>query len=381
MSSVGRRGLIFFAMLIVLGFVPGTALGLSDTVQVQAPGNSPGGEPISLSSLGDPITESYSFSSGDQNLTGYPLKSILDEAASRDSELSLRDVTAVQVDRPSQGQITIAKAEFSAGPPLFFEDSGEMKFVDPSGPRILTFTRAAPAIKLVAAAKQSVEIVALPASAKAGETVNFSAQIDGLADGENTDETWTFGDGTGEATSGKHEFAAKGTYTIRLNVVGDQGFQGTDTKTYTVGAAKKDEKKDKDNDETEDPPANGGYTDPYGGYSYPGGTGDGYGGYPGAGGSTGATPGPSAPAPATPKPEEKYEPPVDDGLITVSGELVSGSAPAATVAPGDAAPETPATVTPSSDGFGISSEAWTVIGLLTLLGLGMLVEKRGSRLT
>lgn len=215
-----------------------------------------------------------------------------------------------------------------------------------------------------------------------GDSVRFKATV-ANSGGNPVEYQWSFGDGDTKKTSTgsiAHTFRGKDRqFVVTVNVVGDGFRPGQDTSAITIGKVEPKKKEKKDDEETT-PPADGGYTDPgYGGYTYPGSGGypGGSGGYPGG---AGTSPGAGSSTPADPQPKDRTEPPVDDGLTMVTGELVSGSAPAQTTTPGESGAEPPVAVTPTADGFAISSGAWTAIGLLALLGIGLLAEARGSRL-
>lgn len=348
-----------------------TANGLQDTTVV-------------LSEIGSPVARgsNYGLSS---SIEGYTIRQILKKA--KEQGLDSTGVEGFEIARAklSKGSMSVnsTEANSDAGtPPFFYENEGSTHFVmkKKNSPGFFDdeFASSIPIISFARDSGITVDLNADPLSVDVGDPVRFQATPGNLKAGETVTYSWDFRDGTMKngSSSLPHTFKKKGTYYVLVTVTGSSGRRDTASKKIQVGPAPKPKNEDK-NKEKEDPPADDG-TGGYDGYSYPGGTG-GYGGYPGG---TGDSPGPASPTPPAPKPEKQYEPPVDDGLVEVSGELVSSSSPAPTMSPGEAAAHPPpVAVTPASDGFKISSETWTVLGLLALLGLGLLAERRGSKLT
>lgn len=237
--------------------------------------------------------------------------------------------------------------------------------------------------------KLTASLTPISKKVKSGESATFKASVTG-SKGSAVTYQWSV-DGVTRQTSGKPSFS----YTFRgkdkrfsvVLIASASGFKdGQASSLITIGKVppKPKPKPEDKNDENTTPntgtgTGTGGYGTGYGGYGsgYPGGTGN----YQG---STGTTPSPPAPSPTPPKPKPP-EPPVDDGLIPITGELVSSTAPAATVSPGDpgaAAVLDPPTPDPEADsaGFGLPKETWTVVGILALFGFGMVAERRSSRL-
>lgn len=266
----------------------------------------------------------------------------------------------------------------------FFVADGFTKMLIPGSSTPIVFEKTD--AKLLDPTKQASLAITLDpevSKIKSGQSVTFNAKVNN-ANGAPVTYRWDFGDGKG-SIAGKATMTRAFTGKDRsFNVVvtaSATGFKnGSGGAQVIIGKVKPPKNRPKKNDKKNETPAGngGGYT---GGTGYGTGTG-GYGGYPGG---TGTNPGysPSTPSAPTPrKPEENPEPPVDDGLVEVTGELVSSSAPASTSPPGgSSAPETPATVTSPSSGGGIADWVLVVLGLGVLLGFGALVERRGSRLT
>lgn len=375
-----RRSLAVTAVLGLALIVPSMAQALEDQVQVRGAGLSSAQVKVTLSDIGSPSSYSYTINGSTQSLSGYTLRQVLDEADGQSSSLQVSKATSVNIPRPTNGFVAIAKSDFSQGPPLFYEEDGTMKFVDPTGPRILTYSFSIPAVELVQS-KQSVGIGANPANgSKAGEKVTFAAQSNGAASGESITYSWKFGDGsTGSGPNPNHTFAKKGSFDVTVTATGTAGFSQTDTLNYQVDPKKSKKKQkgggdDKDGDQTgTDTNTDPGYSTPYSGSTY------------GTGVPGGSYPSPAAPAGPSSTPAPQNEEPVvppDDGLIAVTGELVSSSAPAVTSPPGEApAEDSLQEGTPEEpQKAGINDGVWVFLGLMALFALGGLAEKRGSRL-
>lgn len=227
-----------------------------------------------------------------------------------------------------------------------------------------------------------VEINPSAKKIKSGDSVRFTAEVKGTT-GKLTYH-WSFGDGskdvTGDRGSVTHTFKGDNqSFGVTLTVAeSGNSRKATASSLIVIGKAEKSKKKKKNegkkNDDTSGDPGDGYYDDP--GYGY----GDGYG--TGLGDDYGnGSPGTGLPAtPKQPKRKDKPEPPVDDGLETVRGELLDPSIPAQVI---DPAAEDPSTSTdPGSSeeekagGFGLSGGAKTAIGIAFLLGLGGLTELR-----
>lgn len=338
---------------------------------------------VSLSSIGSPVANGGSYGL-DPSIEGYTVRQILQKAGELGFDSSDAEgfviARAKKNKRPMELSRAVATTD-SGTPPFFYESDGTTHFVmKGTGGSIFDdeFAVTRPTISLAKDTGIAVDLSADDTHIDVGDSINFEATPENLNAGEKVSYRWDFGDGTMKTTASKtqsHTFKKEGEFLVLITIVGQPSSRAASNgKRIIVGPAPKP-KKDKKNKDKEDLPAD--TSTPDYGYSYPGGTGTGTGGYPG--GSSGS-PGAASPNP-TPEPEKQPEPPVDDGLVEVSGELVSSSSPAPTMTPGEAAAQPPpVAVTPAAEGFKISSEAWTVLGLLALLGFGLLAERRGSKL-
>lgn len=311
------------------------------------------------------------------------------QAAEGSSDLDIATLPKIEISYPKGGKET-GKATYTGDQirtspdslARFFTSGGYTKMLLPGSSTPIVFEKSDPKL-FDPTPKPNLNVTLTPASStiKTGQSVSFSASVTN-ANGARVTYTWDFGDGKGAGAGQPNmtrRFTGKDRQFYVTLTVSAPGFRdGTAGSVVTIGKVPKPKKpkkpKDKGKKET---PSDNSSTPGYGDYGSSGGTG-GYGGYPG---DFGSSPGSSSPTPSVPKPQEKPEPPVDDGLVEVTGELVSSSAPASTTPPGGSStPETPATVK-SPAGEGIADWVLVVLGLGVLLGFGALVEKRGSRLT
>ncbi|HTU13813.1 MAG TPA: PKD domain-containing protein [Solirubrobacterales bacterium] len=335
---------------------------------------------VNLNSLGGGTTVEVDG----QDRKVFSLLEILTEAQSSTSELDLAALPKVEIAYPKSELVTYSGSQIRDSSrqdklARFFVGEGGWTYILLPGNISVAFEKANP--KIYDPSKIPALNVTLSPKSKeieSGDRVDFRATVTN-AGGKPLQYEWIWGDGNEDQTSTGnygHTFRGKNkSFWVTVTVSGPGFKDGQDAATITIGKVEKPKNKKKKKDK-EDPPADED-TGGYGGYSYPGGTG-GYGGYPGG---TGTSPGAGTPMPAAPEPKPQPEPSVDDGLVEVTGELVSSSAPAPTMTPGEAAAQPPpVAVAPTPEGFKISSETWTVLGLLALLGLGLLAERRGSKL-
>jgi hypothetical protein len=310
----------------------------------------------------------------------YLLSSVLDEAKKKGIP-DWRSAEDIEVPRASAAQeLVLTPAEVTKGKPYIYVEGDDVMFENPAGGQKFQLSGS---IRIGPRAVLQVAIRVPDEKIRAGDKVTFAAAS--TAPVNSSTYTWTV---NGVRKSGGRTFTqtfkADGRYSIAVEVT-NGSLKGYSEAFVQVGEAKKSKKKREGGGKKKDGGETGQTTadDPYSGYPGDTGTG-GYGGYGGGGypGGTGTgTRSPSAPAaPQAPEQKEPVEP-VDDGLVQVSGDLVSSSAPAEVIAqaPGGGAPEALQEGSPAKPG-GIADWVWVSLGLLALLALGMAAEKRGSRL-
>lgn len=391
-----------------LGVTPASAQ--DGEVTVRAAGDSPASVTVKLSELGatDVTGQTYQLNSGTRSITGFSIAKVLEEAAGRSDAIDLDRIPYVDVDRVAAGSTIRLGTDqifnpdfFTDGPPVFFEEDGATVFVKPgSGEKAgssVRFTNAPIGVSIGVADDLSVSLRKSEAKIEAGGAVTLEARVKSPPGGQSFEYRWTFGDGRSQTTSKasvKHTYRKKGSYLVVVTVTASGGAEGQGSGTLEVGKSekkdKKPEKKPAGDGTGEDPPGGAGPATGSGG-SYDGGYGDGglgsdyglpggYGYEPGpSGAGSPAVPLPSQPFPApAPQPDQQPQVPVDDGLVPVSGELVSGTSPApvATIpAPGGGG-ETVSPAPGPGDPAGIPGGIWIAAGVFFLLALGGLSEIR-----
>lgn len=215
---------------------------------------------------------------------------------------------------------------------------------------------------------------------KSGTKVTHTVKVSGAASGVKLSYTWSI-NGATQASTGPSmttNFTGKSgdsfPITVQVTATGyNAAFGGAEV---IIDKEKKKPKKDKpakNNDGNNDGYVDDNYYVP--GYNYYGGGGTGTGsGYPsGVPGSGDTNP--------SPKPEKKTEDqptPVDNGLETVSGQLIDPNATITEITPPDSPSASGSEQTPQADegsgGGGLSTGVKTALGLGALLGLGGLAE-------
>ena len=373
--------LAFLVAIVSPGVVQAATSG---KVIVRAPGLSTVQAPISLTDGSLSPAGQAECDDGTQ-VDKFSLESILDAAQSdKPDALQWDDAPYVDVDKPGFGKIRLSIEDVTSGDAVYFHCDTTTYFE--FGSKSLKFTGADPGVTIGEVANLvEVEVSASSTKVKAGDQVNFRGKVSGVPSGESVSYRWSINGVTEQETDSlkfRHTFEDQGNFSVVLTATidstGDEGFGGASIQVGKAKESKKDREgggNEDDGDETGSytPPADYGY-ESYG-YGAPGGTGGSGTGSPGAGSSS---PG-STPAPPVEQPPAE---PVDDGLETISGELVSSTAPAATIDPSlPGASEALQDGSPASDSFGLPREAWVVLGILALFGFGMLAERRGSRLS
>ncbi|MBK5109987.1 MAG: PKD domain-containing protein [Thermoleophilia bacterium] len=406
----GRRPAFAAVTILLLALIGPGWLAASDAeakggeVTVRAAGDSPASVSVTLSELGAPDVNNrdYRLRTGSRKITGHSIARVLEEAASKSDDIDIDRIPYVEVDRVGAGApISLTSRQinspgaFADGPPVFFEEDGATVFVKPgsgsgSGSTV-RFANAPIGVTIGVADDLAVGLEASSRQVDAGDSVRFRATVEDPPSGQALEYRWSFGDGRSRASSKAsvtHTYGKKGSYLVVVTATAG-GASGQGSGAVEVG---KDEPKKNSGKNSGDDGTGGGASGGSGsgsGYPYEGSYGgSGYGADYGAPGDYGydygtSQPGnpvyPAAPPAAnTPLPQTAPPAPVDDGLTPVSGELVSGTAPApvATIPPpggGDTIIEPAA---PASDPAGIPSAVWMIGGALFLVALGGLSEIR-----
>jgi hypothetical protein len=399
----GRRWVATLALLsglMLAGMlVPSGALAKDGQVTVRAAGTTNASVTIKLSELvnNDINNRTYRLNGGPVTISGHSLLQVMRAADAELDSFDLETIPGIEIDRPTGGPISVSGADlrnpsaFSDGPPVFYEDNGATVFVMPgrgnsTGGRF-RFNFAPVGISIQSGLNYEVGLSASPLTIKAGGTVRFRATVTGQPAGEPLSYRWTFGDGQAKTTNGSgvsHLFRDDGSFPVIVVVTGASGAGRTGV-LIKVGKAKADprpEPRPEPEESDRQPPADdgtGGYGDPSGG----GGYGYGTGGFGDGGGSGFASP-PGSPAPAPSarqpqKPKPRPAPVPDDGLSTVTGELLNpATAPVPVERSTGQVVESADPATPGAEqgGFGVPGAAFTLAGVGLLLGLGGFAELR-----
>lgn len=308
----------------------------------------------------------------------YTVKQILQAAQPHsDSQFDLATIPGISVARPNGATVKCTgnqvRAENDACPVFSTDSNGTYMSVGSGTP--VQFTQANPVIRIDRYQDMTVTVNPARRTIRSGQSVTFQADVTNPV-GTLTYK-WSFGDGKTTTTSKptvSHVYRGDDEeFSLILTVT-----SSANSRTYygsaliTVGKVTKERKPKK---KEKQPQANngggGGGTPSYGGY-VPGYYDD-WGDYGGGGGSSAGSPSPPDPQP----PEEEPEVPVDDGLETVSGQLITPDLIATIPEPTDGAAtgtEEAAPADDTSEGGGISDGALTAIGIGALLGLGGLTE-------
>jgi PKD domain len=293
------RRIALLVIALLLAAPPAGALA-DDQLTIEPDGGVP--RTLALSQLGEPdvVARPYTLpgAGAPAPITGYSLDRVLEAAEvdpDRFGSLSIQATSGTVV--LSREEVTDTRI-FPEGPPVFYVESGDARFLRPARANGEPAELAAggPMVARIAAIGElSVSAKASPRRAKAGQPVRFTARVTGAEEGETVEVSWSFGAGSRKAgTEVTHRFRRPGTYDVTVEATRPDGAPGADAVvTVRVGRA------------PADPDSGGGDTNPGG--SAP----DSGGGVAPSSGSTGSTGG-SGVAPVTPTapstPPSTYEP-------------------------------------------------------------------------
>ena len=311
---------------------------------------------------------------------------ILRAAAGRSSgRLVVDDLEKVELDLPGGAKrVTFSRQQIqddSASQPRFYlAEDGTVAVKRPGSPTLHEYTLNPRLVVPKSDDEMKVTISPRDKTVASGTTITFSAKVQGAPKGGSLSFSWLVGGKVRTTSTGTLKHTFKGdrgdSFAVALTVSAPGVDDATGGTQVFIGKSDKPKKKEKDEPkETDRGDSND--DDPY--YEDPG-YGSGYG--DGSGNDSGSgTPGTGSPAtPDRPEEKRKPEPPVDDGLETVRGELLDPSTSVQVIDPSSEQP--PASAQPAapeegdSGGFGLSGGAKTAIGIAFLLGLGGLTETR-----
>ena len=353
-----------------------------------------GGDPVTLaiSALGEPdvVARPYLLPGAPAPvpITGYSLDLVL-KAANVDpfafGELSIQATSgAVVVSRDE----ATGRTTFPEGPPVFYLENGDARFLRPAGPAGEPAELAAGGpmtVGIAALEALSVSAKASPRKVKVGEPVRFTATVSGAATGETVEINWTFDDGrSGRGREVTHRFRKPGSYDVVVGATTEDDERGADDiVSVRVGNA------------PEGPDRKGGGTNPDS-TAPDSGAGTGTGGTPAApvapvtpaapvtpvtpsSPSTGFEP-VEEPPPPTPTPPEPTPSPAEetgaetDGLEPVEGIELADLAALQSQAGQEAVEAARRGREQEEEGESGASAVWWVLAIGGLLGLGGLLE-------
>lgn len=318
---------------------------------------------------------------GQAGTKGWPVREVLIYAQDQTGAFDIETLGKnVKVSRTGKGDLSVDRLKvrnsaYDNQLPIFFIDSdGNTAMWEKGGAVPTVYTDSAPVVDVPKSLEQKLAVRISPTGTiklKSGESEAFTATLVS-GDPAKVALTWSV-DGVSKSSSTPNKFVfsnkKQGTYRIQVLAQAPGAAAVVDSVTVVVGKPeKKKEKKDEDDPPADNPPDDSGYVPGY----YPD-----YGSGSGTGTGTG-TPSTGSPSQANPRKQkqDKEEPPADDGLETVSGQLVDPTQ-IATVVPSDTPSSSGEEAQPAEDekkGGGISDGALTAIGIGALLGLGGLTE-------
>lgn len=319
--------------------------------------------------------------------SSYTVEQILEEAQpSAGGQFDVATIPGISIQKPNGSVVSCTGNQVRAGNdacPVFTATTTATTMQLQGGSKV-TFdvSTNGPVIRIDQPKDMTVTVSPAKKTVQTGTTVNFTAQVSNKV-GTLTYK-WDFGDGTADRTTTSNEVSHKFTgdnekFSVVLTVTSTanpRSYYGS--ALITVGKVKQkpeknDNSKDKNKSGGNGSGSNGG-TGNGSNYYVPGYTG-GYGGYTG-----GSSTGPSSPAPSTgdqkPKKQKQDKQPADDGLQTVSGQLIDPASVASAIpSTGDQSGATEqANPADDSSGGGVPGGIKAALGIGALLGLGGLAE-------
>jgi hypothetical protein len=237
-----RLALAVLALLLLAS--PASALA-DDQLRIEPEGGAP--VTLAISQLGDPDVRArpYAIPGIPQAvpITGYSLDRVLQTANIDPYQFGSLAIagtsgTTVLLTREE----AIGDVTFPEGPPVFYVENGDARFLRPTGPAGEPAQLAAGgpmAVQIAALDELKVSAKASPQRVKAGEKVRFTATVTGAPPGVTPVIEWNFDDRRGDTGSPvTHRFRTPGTYKVAVGVTTTTGQAGADdTVKVRVGKA------------------------------------------------------------------------------------------------------------------------------------------------
>jgi len=236
-----------FAVLAALLALPAGALA-SDQIRVVPEGAA--ARTVTLSALGEPDVQAREYTveegTGPRRvpITGYSLDRLLNAA-----NVDPYRFADVQVAASGGSSVTLDRSEltesgtFTEGPPVFWMEGAEARFLRPGGAAggPVVVSGGAITVSLSRASELRVSASASRRRVKPGEPVAFTATVSGAPEGEAVELNWYFDDG-GEASGRRvtHRFRRPGTYDVLVGATTASDETGADhTISVQVGKERK----------------------------------------------------------------------------------------------------------------------------------------------
>lgn len=356
--------------LVVLAAIAGSAFAASPASAGTVTIKGPQGGPDITRELSDltaqfDVDADYDVRSSSGLVRSEPIRGISIDALFKavNADTAYRGVNVL---RPNGGSVFISKAQVTAAAPspVIYESGGEVRFLRPSynerDNNAVDLVSAGGNLILQQTADSSLKITAKASKtkAKARESVKFTATVEGIGAGEQTEISWVFADGkTGKGAEVSHRFSKRGVYRVLATVkTAGSGLSSSAVVQVQIGNPVKSDKKR----------SGGGNNDAAGA--------------PDSGASDGQSgSGDTAATDTTTEPEQrrkKQQPKVDETLTPITGQLLDPTATPTPEQQSELAARSGTQSDPQNQGSaaGIPSEAIGVAGALGLLGFGFILE-------
>jgi hypothetical protein len=237
------RRLVLLLLALLFAAPPASALA-DDQLTIEPDGAEP--VTLNIAQLGEPDVAARPYTlpgaTAPVPITGYSLDRVLDAASVDPYQFGSLTIQA------TSGTVVLTRGEttgtttFPEGPPVFFVENGDARFLRPAraGGEVAELAAGGPmAARLAAIGELSVSAKASPRKTKVGKPVRFTATVTGADVGERVEVSWLFGDGrrkTGRVVT--HRFRTPGTYDVTVGVTTSADDPGADAVvTVRVGTA------------------------------------------------------------------------------------------------------------------------------------------------
>jgi PKD domain len=393
MRAAATRTRAALAAVVALLCVPAAAHA-NDEIRVEPEGSA--ARTLMLSGLGaaDVQEREYTFDDGSGErrvaITGWSLDLVLRKAGpdADPYRFAGMEVTVAGADVALDREEVTRAGAFPDGPPVFWMENGELRFLRPAGDGAGPVLLAGPGpatVRLDRMSELRVRAEASDRRVEPGDRVTFTANVEGASEGQRVDVSWYFDDGRrGSGARVTHRFRKPGTYKVSVGARTSSDDPGADD-FVTVRVGKPPDGPDREGGGTNPDaraPDSGAGTGPSG----PGGSGpgNGTGGSPNDGGESGADDAPPAREETERRrreePEREADPADRPGGRQVNGielaDLSALSSDAGRDALRAARRGNPRAENEDS-GMGIPPALWWTLGTAALLGLGGWREARG----